>query len=56
MSPLDGHDFGGRGSTNSGGSVSSSEYSLIRSSATFIPSQFHYIGERETFIPSTVLN
>ncbi|SRR6266702_1462826 len=34
ISPLDGHDGGGRGSTNSGSSLSSSEYSFTRSSAT----------------------
>ena len=34
ISPLDGHDAGGRGSTNSGGSTSRSEYSFTRSSAT----------------------
>ena len=47
MSPLDGHDFGGRGSTNSGGSVSSSEYSLTRSSATFIQGKFNQIDGRQ---------
>ena len=34
ISPLDGHDGDGRGSTNSGGSTSRSEYSFTRSSAT----------------------
>ena len=35
MCPVVGQDAGGRGSTNSGGSRSSSEYSLTRSTATF---------------------
>ena len=34
MRPVAGQDAGGRGSTNSGGSRSSSEYSLTRSTAT----------------------
>jgi len=40
IAPLEGHDVGGLGSTNSGGSLVSSEYSLTRSRATWNELEF----------------